>query len=235
MDSCQWYMGCGGRLVGTPGELADVLNVYERSGHWRAEPKLDGQWLCVTGRGPYRAPLCVTRTDRMIDVPCLAQTRHSVRIVGELIGSALHVFDVIGPGDCATWPTAERKAALRGLCRAGSLQPPYVEVSWQGSGFAAMFAREPEGIVLKRFPGGPYVASKTNDWVKVKRAARYDVKVTGLAQGAAVIAHADGRPAGKVDARGWPVAIGQTLELEAYKLYETGRFRSPVIKRIRAD
>lgn len=239
MDSCQWYMGCGRRIVGTPGELADVLLKHEHKGkglHWRAEPKLDGQWLCVTGRGPGRAPHCVTRTGRTVDVPCLVPMRDGVRIVGEHVGPTFYVFDLLTHGRdmrADTW--AWRCTILSELFRQGDIPWPYRQVAPQVNCFAHMFARQSEGLVLKRWPGGPYVAGKSDDWVKVKRAARYDVKVVALAQGAAVLEHLDGRPAGKVDARGWPVAIGQTLELEAYKLYESGRFRSPVIKRIRAD
>jgi hypothetical protein len=39
------------------------------------------------------------------------------------------------------------------------------DAAWKGE------AAEPEGLVLKRLPGGPYAGGRCMDWIKVKKAA----------------------------------------------------------------
>lgn len=49
-QSLQWYQGCGSELESeTPGDIVGQLTEAQNSGHYVAEPKLDGIWIASFG------------------------------------------------------------------------------------------------------------------------------------------------------------------------------------------
>jgi len=66
MNGHSYYMGCGQGAAGTVDQLCPYLERMERSGEYVAEPKLDGQWVALWGKGLQLRPIVQSRSGRTL-------------------------------------------------------------------------------------------------------------------------------------------------------------------------
>jgi hypothetical protein len=183
--SKNYYQGCGKTVKGTADQKKAVLQQYEDSKQWVAQPKCDGNWAAVHGG----------KTLTVISQPGKPFANHGLRsfpsgclIIGELqrgtqeakkrVAKAGHpfisVFDILffdheWLGDRTL---LERQELLKAWhAKLWDTAKDYYRLLpvWTDR-FVERYEKQPEGLVLKKSSNGAYhCGTKTPDWVKVKQ------------------------------------------------------------------
>lgn len=196
-------------------------------GPWIYEEKKDGVRAMVSVSG------CRLRnSSRPLPGPLPLPLNQCV-FDGELCGSTYWVFDLLidaNGRDIRKLPLRERKAALLAL---ESKFPEWICLTPSGRGgefLEAVLNEGGEGIVAK------HIESRYGEldcWVKCKRRETHDCVVTELHPVKASIRLGD---------RGWcsavqfpQVKVGDVVEIACHSFTAKGKFREPVLLRIRTD
>jgi len=198
------YQGCGSAYTGTTEDVAAELRVLERSGEWVAEPKYDGIWAAVFGRGPNQAPLVLSRNGKEKKGHDLCAIPEGLVLVGELAYGSQHstkireeaghgvvfIFDcLVADGECIVeLPRAERKkraaVSLKQYWADCSRGRHYYRMAptWsKGGDFVKLYDESHEGLLLKPAVGKPYqYGTRVAHWMKFKKKETFDVVVVGV-------------------------------------------------------
>jgi ATP-dependent DNA ligase len=211
-------------LVSVP--LAAGLK-WTGGGAWIYEEKKDGVRAMVSADG------CKLRASSQPLPGPLPRAISRCVFDGELVGSIYWVFDMLIDGageDIRRRPLRERRAALVAL---STRFPEWICLIPSGRGgefLKAILAAGGEGIVAKHSESR---YGEPEAWIKCKRVETHDCVVTEI--------HLD-KASVRLGNRGWcsatkfpAVKIGDVVEIKCHSITAKGKFREPVLLRIRQD
>jgi hypothetical protein len=269
----EWYQGCKGK--------ADEceLSQFEASGKWDAEPKRDGIWVAAffnTAGNEFYSRTCERKPYSLdgLPVPSLSGTllvgelgfgsQESIKRRAELGFDFMDVFDILVHKYVPVNDLngEDRRELLHKIWSEIHMPQNFILCPRWTMGFAAHYAQQPEGLILKPRVGFPYIGSgeKVKHWIKAKKDHTVDMVIMGydlsdadtklgknMAEHLICGAYVDGvlTPLTKTGGmthefqldvvRNWQEFKGRVVELKHFGQFKSGALRHPSVVRLRDD